>query len=249
MQISGTYNLRVNPEWVQLQLQKVYLEVDTSAEPCTINLFEVEALQRKWNVEIYITDISNNAGANNITIVAGGTDTIDQDGTTSLVINQNGGSVVLQPLAEKKWIGLESISGGVAPVTYLEYNALLSQAGGAVAPTAELNGPDGIGGVWSYGGEPGVYYYTKVGAFANAAKVEVKIQNMTVLAFQMTNQAFHTYSAKRIDDDTIEVRTATWTTTIAGAVLAVVPPDFSSVASAMQDGLMDRIPFNIKVWL
>jgi hypothetical protein len=224
------------------------LECDTSTEPCRINLFEVEALQRKWNVELYITDISNNAGTNNITIVAGGTDVIDVDGTTSLVLNENGASVVLQPMAEKKWIAIESVSGGVAPPTpsYIEYNALLTQGGAEVPPSVVTNGVDGITGVWSYV-SLGTYHYTKAGAFAVPDKVEITMQNVETLAFTMSNAAFNTYSAKVISDDVIEVRTAQWTTKVAGTTL-VVAPIGTAVETSMIDGIMDRVPFNVKVW-
>jgi hypothetical protein len=109
MAITGTYNLSADPIWRQLPLQEVYLECDTSTAPVTINLFPVSDLQRFWNVKIYVTDISNNAGTNPITINAGFSgvplvqDTINRQGYTNFNINYNGGDAVLMVVTENKW--------------------------------------------------------------------------------------------------------------------------------------------------
>jgi len=111
MTITGTYNLVVNPQWRQLQLQDVYLECDTSDAPVTINLFEISELNRFWNVRLIITDVSNNASLNNITINASGSDTIDQEGNVQVVLNTNGESVTFQPVSEVQWVAIESVGG------------------------------------------------------------------------------------------------------------------------------------------
>jgi hypothetical protein len=114
--ISGTYNLQANLEWSQLQRQEIRLLCDTSSEPCTINLFEIADIERLWNAKIYITDISNNAGANNITIVAGPGDTIDAAGNTQIVIAQNGVSALFAIVRETQWAAFESNAGTPAPL-------------------------------------------------------------------------------------------------------------------------------------
>jgi hypothetical protein len=95
MTIDGTFNLAASENWKQSQTRRVNLEADTSSAPVTLNLPEiadVEALGGS-SVEIVVNDLSANAGANNITIVPGGSDTID--GAANLVISANSGTAVL----------------------------------------------------------------------------------------------------------------------------------------------------------
>lgn len=109
MAISGTYNLVANPNWKNLVLQEIYLECDTTLAPVTINLFPISDLGRFWNVKIYVTDISNNAGTNPITINAGSSglplvsDTINRQGLTNFTVNYNGGDAVLMIVTGNKW--------------------------------------------------------------------------------------------------------------------------------------------------
>ena len=109
MAISGTYNLVANSNWKNLVLQEIYLECDTTLAPVTINLFPISDLGRFWNVKIYVTDISNNAGTNPITINAGSSglplvsDTINRQGLTNFTINYNGGDAVLMIVTGNKW--------------------------------------------------------------------------------------------------------------------------------------------------
>ena len=109
MAISGTYNLVANPTWKNLVLQEIYLECDTTLAPVTINLFPISDLGRFWNVKIYVTDISNNAGTNPITINAGSSglplvsDTVNCQGLTNFTINYNGGDAVLMVVTGNKW--------------------------------------------------------------------------------------------------------------------------------------------------
>lgn len=109
MTISGNYNLVVSPLWKNVQLEEIYLECDTSTAPVTINLFPIADLQRFWNVKIYVTDISNNASVNPITINSGSVgippvfDKINKDGTSSFVISEDGGDSVLCVTNENSW--------------------------------------------------------------------------------------------------------------------------------------------------
>ena len=110
MIIIDTLNLVVDPQWKNVQQQEVFLECDTSVGTVSINLFEIADLNRFWNVKIIISDYGNNASVNNITITAGGTNLIDQDGTVQIILNLNGESVTFQPVSETSWIALESIN-------------------------------------------------------------------------------------------------------------------------------------------
>ena len=110
--ITGTYNLTVNPQWINVQQQEVFLECDTTLAPVTINLFEIVELNRFWGVKIIISDPNNNAGTNNITINAGGSDTIDDSSTVQIVLNADGESLALQVASEAQWLALESVVAG-----------------------------------------------------------------------------------------------------------------------------------------
>jgi len=124
MVISGTFDLVANPNWKQLQLQEIYIECDTSLSPVTINLFPIIDLDRFWNVKLYISDKSNNASTNPITINAGASgapliyDTINRQGITNFTIDYSGGDVVLTVIADSKW---SAISQSILAQTGLTY--------------------------------------------------------------------------------------------------------------------------------
>jgi hypothetical protein len=136
MIITGNYTLKYKREWQQLQLEKIYLECDTSAASVTINLFEILDVDRSWNPEIYITDYSNNAGTNQIQIIAGGADTIDDATNNVVFITGNGESVIMQPMAEGKWISIPSKTSVVPPPDANTWNMSL------VAFVDPVNGDD-----------------------------------------------------------------------------------------------------------
>jgi hypothetical protein len=114
--ITGTYNLSVNPQWINLQQAEVFLECDTTLAPVTIDLFEIADLKRFWNAKIIISDVNNNAGTNNITVNCGGSDVFDNDTINQLVLNVNGSSLSLQVVSETQWLAIESVGGVIAPV-------------------------------------------------------------------------------------------------------------------------------------
>lgn len=129
--ITGTYNLTVNPQWINVQQQEVFLECDTTLAPVTINLFEIVELNRFWGVKIIISDANNNAGTNNITVNSSGSDTVDDDTTNQIVINTNGSSVSFQVASETQWLAIESVVAGLTPTApYKVFTALLTQNGG-----------------------------------------------------------------------------------------------------------------------
>jgi len=108
MVITGTYNLSQEDYWRLSQLQELYLECDTTLAPVVINLCPIADLERFWNVKIYISDLSNNAFTNNITINCDASDKINLDGQTSQVISQNGGSCYLAVTNENTWVAFIS---------------------------------------------------------------------------------------------------------------------------------------------
>lgn len=118
--ITGSYTLDVDTSWRLGQLQEIYLQCDTSLAPVTIDLFEIADLEQFWNVKIFITDVSGNASANNITINAGGSDEIDESGTTSLTIATDGASISLQVVSDTKWLAIESTSASVVTPTTIK---------------------------------------------------------------------------------------------------------------------------------
>jgi hypothetical protein len=93
------------------------------------------------------------------------------------------------------------------PVSYEEYKSLITQSGTASPTESILNDTLTTTGSWSYITQ-GVYYFTSVGSFTNASKVEVYIPGVQNKWFSMTNLAFNILSAARISNDVIEVRTA-----------------------------------------
>jgi len=113
--ITGSYTLDVDDSWRLGQLQEIYLQCDTTLAPVTIDLFEIVDLERFWNVKIFVTDVAQNAGTNNITINAFGSDIIDETGTSSLTISTDGASIELQVVGETQWLGSESNGGGGIP--------------------------------------------------------------------------------------------------------------------------------------
>jgi len=115
MIITGTYNLIADPSWSLLQLQEVYLECDTTLNPVIINLFPISDLKGFKNIKLYISDVSNNATVNNITINAGSSgvpivfDKINNTLTTSFTINKNGGVAIFAIATETTWCGLSEV--------------------------------------------------------------------------------------------------------------------------------------------
>lgn len=87
------------------------LEVDTSTVAATINLDTIAS--GYWNTtwKLYIFDKSNNASNRNITINAGTGQTIN--GSTSLVINQNGGGVLIRVISNTKFLGSLTIESPI----------------------------------------------------------------------------------------------------------------------------------------
>lgn len=151
MVITGTYDLVANPNWKQLQLQEIYFECDTSLSPVTINLFPIIDLDKFWNVKIYITDLSNNASSNPITINSDGGDTINRQGYTNFTIDYNGGDAVLTVVSGNKW---SAFSQTVLTQTGLTYKG---------AWNANTNTPTLTSGV----GTAGDYYIVSVAGNTN----------------------------------------------------------------------------------
>lgn len=128
--VSGNYDLKVNPQWNLLQLETIYLHCDTSAGPVNITLFGISELLKRWNVSIYVVDISENSAINNITVNCAASDFIGSSGASSITINQNGGSATFMPVSEISWAFCTAGSGEFCDITLtpqtIIYGELLS---------------------------------------------------------------------------------------------------------------------------
>jgi hypothetical protein len=129
--ITGTYNV---PATLASQpiLQELYLECDTSA-PVTINLFEIADVQRQWDLVIYVSDATNNAGLFPITVNCGAGNHFDQLGVNTLTLNVDGSAVELRIVSDTAWLASKGSSGsggggGITDVTYSElYNLIITR--------------------------------------------------------------------------------------------------------------------------
>lgn len=106
LKVSGTYNVLANLGFSQLQQNELYFECDTSVAPVTIILPQISDFGGYLNTKIYVSDLSNNAFNNNITIIPSGSDTINQSG--GVVIDINNGTFAFWIASTIQWIGLDS---------------------------------------------------------------------------------------------------------------------------------------------
>lgn len=88
----------------------VFLSVDTSAGPCTITLLTIPGSNWDTLYKLYIYDKSSNASVNNITIQTAAGQTINQ--LSSVLINENGGGIVIRNLGTDSYIGSFSYASG-----------------------------------------------------------------------------------------------------------------------------------------
>jgi hypothetical protein len=131
-------------------------------------------------------------------------------------------------------------------VPYQEYKALLDQSGTGAPVEKVLNDTLAVTGTWSYTGA-GSYYFTSVGSFVDAGKVEVYIPGATVLGYRMTNAPFNIMSAARVSADVVEVRTGQlyYASDAAGGVTLISNPNITSL---LADNLLSNTPITIRVW-
>lgn len=153
-------------------------------------------------------------------------------------------------LIDKQYV--DKAAGGTG---YTQYRATLTQTGTS-APAAAILGIDTLGGTggtatWNYI-DIGTYDYIQIGAFPDETKVEIEIDNMQVLAATMTNSAFNTISASRIDADTVRVRTAQWGFYNMGSTAFGVTTWQTGVGVTVNEANKDDVLFNtrfvVKVW-
>jgi hypothetical protein len=127
-----------------------------------------------------------------------------------------------------------------------EYTALLSQVGTS-APTESVLNDTLTGGTWSYS-SVGHYHYTKVGAFTNVNKVEVRIECYQFNFFTMTNNAFNMMSASRLDNDTILVKTANVGYVGLTGKGLTDPTLAGTITDFLVDDVLSNTPITIRVW-
>jgi hypothetical protein len=131
-------------------------------------------------------------------------------------------------------------------VPYQEYKALLTQTSTGAPVESVLNDTLSVTGTWSYAGA-GSYYFTSVGSFVDAGKVEVYIPGATVLGYPMSNAPFNIMSAARVSDDVVEVRTGQlyYASDAAGGVTLISD---TLISSLLADNLLSNTPITIRVW-
>jgi len=124
--ISGNYNLIEDQQWYPFQSQDVYLTCDTSVAPVNITVPPISSMSGFLNVRIYISDASNNASTNNITIISTLPDTIN--GGANTVISENGGSFVMVIVSTNKWIAISSSVVASSGVEDLKFQRIPSKS-------------------------------------------------------------------------------------------------------------------------
>jgi hypothetical protein len=194
--ITGTYNLAVNPDWRNVQLQEVFLECDTTLAPVTINLFEIANLNGFWNVKLVVSDPNNNAGTNNITINTSGSDELDQQGNNQIVLNTNGESVALQVVSATQWLSVESIGGGGGTGSVNSYKM-------AKLPTSSLVSAEND---ISFSGE----YIDLFGTFNNKQIIKLSNGNLAEVLYCQSILEDGTYIYEAYDAQTLDPESGYW---------------------------------------
>jgi hypothetical protein len=104
--VSGTVDLSASITWTQRGTKRVTVDFDTTSAPGVLNLPSLETVRDidgfdGREVEVVINDAGNNAGTNNITINADGTDRIE--GSASLVMSTDTETVILIVANDGNW--------------------------------------------------------------------------------------------------------------------------------------------------
>jgi hypothetical protein len=117
--ITGLVNFVFNGDTILL--------CDTSLAAVSVTLLEIPNDQWNTTYKLYVVDNSNNAGTNNITIVAPIGFLIN--GASSLTISNNGGTALVTITSNTSYIGLlSSAGGGVGSISVLNQSVLISSA-------------------------------------------------------------------------------------------------------------------------
>jgi hypothetical protein len=110
--VSGTYTVFKDD---------VTILCDTSTAPVTINLLQIPSnggytKQGNWSTQykLYVVDFNDNSATNNITIVAPTGFKIN--GQPSIILNSNGGSVIVRIASNLDYIAFSSASGNIISV-------------------------------------------------------------------------------------------------------------------------------------
>lgn len=124
---------------------------------------------------------------------------------------------------------------------FTEYTVLATQSG-VDAPTVSVLKNNLLpAGAWTRVSQ-GVFHFTSVGAFTDASKVEVLVPGIQNKWLTMTNLAFNTISAARLDANIVEVRTAA-VTIVDGSYTAITP-----IEDNLLDDILSNTPITIRVW-
>ena len=115
--ISGTSNV--------INKDDTILLCNTSSGAVAVTIDEIPSGYWDTNYKLYVSDYSNNAGTNNITINAPSGFTINN--ASSLVIATNGGSVLIQIASNTAYVGNLNYCCNTKQISYYDVIASLSQ--------------------------------------------------------------------------------------------------------------------------
>jgi hypothetical protein len=136
--ISGNYTLPVLDRFKYLYGKNLYLQCDTSESPVNIVLPRISNIPHYDGVSIFINDLSENSGTNNITVICHEADKIN--GGENVVISQSGTGVCVRIVGKNDYKATGSGIGGggsASALPYLVYAAFLTQSG-TDAPVATI---------------------------------------------------------------------------------------------------------------
>ena len=114
--ISGTSNV--------INKDDTILLCNTTSGAVAVTIGEIPNGFWDTNYKLYISDYSNNAGTNNITINAPSGFTINN--ASSLVISTNGGSVLIQIASSTAYVGNLNYCCNTKQISFYEANAILT---------------------------------------------------------------------------------------------------------------------------
>jgi len=173
---------------------------------------------------------------------------VSLSGSFNMTGSINGGPGVINNLTSSYAITASYVSS--SPLGYDIYRANLVQTSTNV-PTASIFESSSIfsSSFFTYN-TTGIYSFSSSGNFSTASKVEIEIDNMQVLGYPMTNNAFNVISAAVIDSNTIQIRTGKVTyQTITGSSSALtLGVGTGAVTDILSDDVLNNTRFVIKVW-
>lgn len=100
----GTFVVPVTNDWIQTNSQEIRIICDTTTAPTLIKLPKIDTLGGIWSVKIFVTDYTNTANVNNITIECAKFDQIDDSGIDNVKINKAGRTRIFSIASDYCWV-------------------------------------------------------------------------------------------------------------------------------------------------